>query len=268
MLMIDIMVEVVGSELECISVDPYGTLGDLKAAIHRKLGIPLERFDIVLAKCPGKGLFETAKLRDETSTSTASSILSNYSKTTRLSDIDITDGDTVKVMQSRRERALQKLQHMGLDRTIDEELLYLLFESEQAGNDRESARKLRLLLEAGAKAVFENTTLLHHTSLLGNAKAMKQLLAAGIQVNSISLHGDTPLHFAVMTSQVEATELLIANGALVNVSNSYGDTPLHIACNVGDTDIIRLLLSHGADRTMHNDEGKPAFDSLAFDNIA
>ena len=83
----------------------------------------------------------------------------------------------------------------------------------------------------------------------GNIKAIKQHIAAGVDVNAKDKYGMTPLHNAVGNGfhkgHKEAVEQLIANGADVNAKTMRGETPLGVAIWVKETEIANFLRKHG-----------------------
>jgi ankyrin repeat protein len=116
----------------------------------------------------------------------------------------------------------------------------------------------------------------------GNTDRVKELLAAGDDVNAFSSDGWTPLHLAVFFGhadtalplldagadqtalsrnglrviplqsalaqrQVEAATILIHRGSDVNGEPSHGWTPLHYCAAYGLEDVAKLLLEKGAD---------------------
>ena len=76
----------------------------------------------------------------------------------------------------------------------------------------------------------------------GNIKAVKQHLAADVDVNGKDYYGETPLYYAADKGHKEIVELLIAKGADVNAKLMYGTTPLDSACK---KQIRDLLGKHG-----------------------
>lgn len=61
----------------------------------------------------------------------------------------------------------------------------------------------------------------------------------------------TGLHEAVAESDIERVRELLAAGADVNARDEDGATPLHYAGGECATEIVRLLLEAGADVNVH-----------------
>ena len=79
----------------------------------------------------------------------------------------------------------------------------------------------------------------------GNIEAVKQHLAAGVDVNAKDVDGINPLHYATWTDHKETVELLLANGADVNGKSDFGKTPLDWATTFIHTKTANLLRKHG-----------------------
>ena len=86
---------------------------------------------------------------------------------------------------------------------------------------------------------------IHEAAMKGNIEAVKQHLAAGIDVNVKDNIGLTPLHMAAGDGRKEVAELLIAKGAEVNMKNKYSKTPLDWAIDFKHTETAELLRKHG-----------------------
>ena len=74
----------------------------------------------------------------------------------------------------------------------------------------------------------------------GNAEAVKQHLADGVDVNAKNKRGVTPLHYAAEGHR-EILELLIANGADVHAKSNEGTTPLDRAVSRKNKETTDLL---------------------------
>jgi ankyrin repeat protein len=88
---------------------------------------------------------------------------------------------------------------------------------------------------------------IHDDAFGGNIEAVKQHLAAGVDVNAKSNGGGrTPLHYAAWRGDNEIVELLITKGADVNAKDSSGATPLGWAVMKDRSETADLLRKHGA----------------------
>jgi len=105
-----------------------------------------------------------------------------------------------------------------------------------------------LLRKHGGKTSEELNALIDAAEA-GNIEAVKQHLAAGMDVNAKDEDGVTPLHEAALWGHNEVSELLIVNGAEVNaiiVSGPYqGKTPLDLAIRHKKNETADLLRKHG-----------------------
>ena len=89
---------------------------------------------------------------------------------------------------------------------------------------------------------------IHAAAKAGNVEAVKQLLAAGADVELKCVNcGGTVLGHAAINGHKELAELLIAKGADVNTKNKDSTTPLHQASLGGRKEVVELLIANGAD---------------------
>jgi ankyrin repeat protein len=100
-----------------------------------------------------------------------------------------------------------------------------------------------------------------HVAAKGDIEAVKQHLAAGVDVNAKSDDGGTPLLYAAAYGHKKIVELLIAAGADVNVKNENGKTTLHFAVLNGRKVIGELLIAKGADVNAKDEDGKTPLDA-------
>lgn len=81
----------------------------------------------------------------------------------------------------------------------------------------------------------------------GDAAKVRQLLAAGADVNAANAYGGTALAFACDKGRTEVVKVLLENGANLETQDRfYKSKPLAWAVIKGHTEIARLLLEHGA----------------------
>lgn len=68
----------------------------------------------------------------------------------------------------------------------------------------------------------EQRTPLHHASIGGHLRIVKQLINSKADSNSISKQKLTPLHCASLMGHLEVVKLLVENGAKVNMKDGSG----------------------------------------------
>ncbi|HET9669469.1 MAG TPA: ankyrin repeat domain-containing protein [Casimicrobiaceae bacterium] len=74
------------------------------------------------------------------------------------------------------------------------------------------------------------------------ADAVRQLLARGMDPDSVDANGDPMLCIAARNGSVNAVRALLDAKANPNVANRYGDSPLMLASLKGNLEIVRLLV--------------------------
>ncbi|MYK87127.1 MAG: hypothetical protein F4018_01555 [Acidobacteria bacterium] len=97
----------------------------------------------------------------------------------------------------------------------------------------------------------------------GDAGAVRDLLAAGADVDAASVDGATALHWAVHRDLPELVQLLVDAGADASVSNRYGVQPLALAATNGSAVVLERLLDAGADPNAPMPGGETALMTAA-----
>lgn len=75
----------------------------------------------------------------------------------------------------------------------------------------------------------------------GDMTAVRQMIAAGENVNAQNEQGNTALHYAVATDNAEMTRILLNSGADLNAANEKGWTPLKIAQKKNVQNVTEVL---------------------------
>src|SRR2546430_1635927 len=101
---------------------------------------------------------------------------------------------------------------------------------------------------------------LHQAAVHGKLTDVKQMIAAGDDVNATDKEGFTPLHMASQQGHADVAKALLDAGANVDAKDAWGNTPLWRAVfaysSTRDGSLIRLLLERGADPHSTNVAGK------------
>jgi hypothetical protein len=105
---------------------------------------------------------------------------------------------------------------------------------------------LSLLLATSAVAQDPGDAL-RRAAGAGDVAKVKELLAAGVDVNAANSYGGTALAFACDKGQTAVVNLLLEHGADINAKDRfYNSTPLTWAVQKGHVEIVRALLAKGA----------------------
>jgi hypothetical protein len=132
---------------------------------------------------------------------------------------------------------------------------------------RDDAARVRWLLARGAPTEDVGYPLLSYTaceyaSMKGYLEVVRELIAAGANVNAANAYGRTALRTACCNGHVEVVRALLAAGA--DTSDVYSISILSAAASSGHVDVIRVLLAAGADATHVNRDGRTARQELTF----
>ncbi|MDE2904483.1 MAG: ankyrin repeat domain-containing protein [Acidobacteriota bacterium] len=97
----------------------------------------------------------------------------------------------------------------------------------------------------------------------GDAGAVRDLLAAGADVDAASVDGATALHWAVHRDLPALVRLLVDAGADASASNRYGVQPIALAATNGSAVVLEQLLGAGADPNASMPGGETALMTAA-----
>lgn len=92
-------------------------------------------------------------------------------------------------------------------------------------------------------------TLLHWAALLAWAEGVRELVAAGAEVDAASAEGYTALHCAAFCGDSDSAGLLLAAGAALEARSRRASTPLLLAaqCGRGAKALLEQLVARRAD---------------------
>jgi hypothetical protein len=109
---------------------------------------------------------------------------------------------------------------------------------------------------------LDNGRPLREAAEKGNIVAVKQHIAAGVNVNAKDgFSRVTPLYLAAHNGHKEIVEWLITQGAVVNTINTFSKaTPLHDTAYDGHKEIVERLIAEGADLNAKDNEGETPLD--------
>ena len=116
-------------------------------------------------------------------------------------------------------------------------------------------------LRSGADPVGINGrhgTRLHRAADNGSGSGLRLLLAAGVDLNTNDIFGNTPLHASVVSGSVQVMRQLLVAGVELNARDEYGFTALRWAVILDDLDKTALLLRHGASVHLKDNDGRTA----------
>ena len=97
----------------------------------------------------------------------------------------------------------------------------------------------------------------------GDIAALKQLIAAGANVNAKDQYGGTALMYAAIHDNAAAVDLLLNNHADINATTGDGVTALELAAHYGDAQAARQLVTRGANVNLRAGDGSTALHQAA-----
>ncbi|HEX6005745.1 MAG TPA: ankyrin repeat domain-containing protein [Burkholderiales bacterium] len=134
----------------------------------------------------------------------------------------------------------------------------------QIGNER----AVKIFLKAGVRANDKDAsgfTPLLKAASLNRTSVAAVLIDAKADINVHDLQGFTPLHWAAFRGFPEMTKLLVERGADVNAKSNMGLTPIMQATMWGHDRIVAYLLSKGGRPNEADNEGLTALHNAVSD---
>ncbi|XP_008326142.1 ankyrin repeat and SOCS box protein 11 [Cynoglossus semilaevis] len=89
-------------------------------------------------------------------------------------------------------------------------------------------------------------TPLHDAAYQGRLLHIRNLVAQGFHVDTLTLDRVSPLHEACLGGHYVCAKFLVDNGANVDIVSTDGATPLFNACSSGSSACVRLILQHSS----------------------
>ena len=127
------------------------------------------------------------------------------------------------------------------------------------------------LLAAGVNIVSRTLTgesPLQLSVTRGFIDVVESLLAAGANIETLDNEGATPLFWACDQGHLPVVERLLAAGANIDTPADDGETPLFTACRGGYTEVVKRLLAAGANTGVLLETQKPIEIATANGHLA
>lgn len=111
------------------------------------------------------------------------------------------------------------------------------------GSDKVAARHAAA---PAAEPPPSTTAELHLAAADGDETLVRELLAAGADLELADSNGERPLHAAASSGQAGCLRLLLQAGADTEAADAHGHTAVHWAAAAGQEGCLRVLIEHGA----------------------
>lgn len=167
----------------------------------------------------------------------------------------ITNDDMCKFIKNNNtpENTNTKLNRAIIDNDLKSVLILLNFGSfhtlNLAAHDAVTNNKyeiLDLLLQRNCDSGGQyGVSLLHRACSNQYSKCVEVLLKNKVNLNCLSIQGDTPLHNLVATGNIDILKIMLQFDVNLNIRNRRGETPLRIALKFGHIKCATLLLNKG-----------------------
>ena len=109
----------------------------------------------------------------------------------------------------------------------------------------------------------EGYSVLQRVAIAGDAEVVKQLLALGAGVRTVTQHHSTPILSAARRGHLAVMQLLVEARAATDARDLAGDSALHLAAMEGHTATVKYLLDVGVDVEAKNGSGQTAVHMAA-----
>lgn len=93
---------------------------------------------------------------------------------------------------------------------------------------------------------WSDRTPLHEAAYQGRLLHLRDLVAQGFHVDTLTMDRVSPLHEACLGGHYACAKFLLDNGANVEIVSTDGTTPLFSACSSGNAACVKLVLQHTA----------------------
>ncbi|CAG9986375.1 unnamed protein product [Clonostachys byssicola] len=125
---------------------------------------------------------------------------------------------------------------------------------------------IRQLIAAGANVnlrVGEGKAALHHAAEQNDRALVQQLVEAGANINIQDMLKRTALHLAAAKGYLGMVQQLLAARATANVQDTHGKTALHLGIDSGHLLVVQWLISGGSDINIQDTMGQTALQRAA-----
>lgn len=103
---------------------------------------------------------------------------------------------------------------------------------------------------------------LHWSARKGSLNTLRRWICAGLPLDPLDHHQDTPLHYAVWNGQFEFARVLLENGANPALPNHKGRTAFHHAAAMRDLPTLDAFLAHKCSWSTRDADGRTPLSML------
>ena len=88
-------------------------------------------------------------------------------------------------------------------------------------------------------------TPIHYAIISKNSFAIKKLLEANCNLNTVDNKGYNALHYAILSRDIEIVKLILPGISNINTRTTTGETSLHLAVNLQQIPMAEYLIKNG-----------------------